>query len=465
MRKHSDAVAAQPMTASTSSLCLLALLAMAGLLLSVLTPPFQSPDEFDHVKRAYLLSRGQILLDTPAGEASGGRIDTGLLAYIDVFSVLPFKPEQKVNTSLLNQARSLPWAGERRFSAAPGTGYYLPLAYLPQAAALAVSRHAGLSVDSSYRAARWVSLAVALSLIAWALRLYPLPPVVFGLLAVPMTLFQMSSASLDGVTYALAVLTLACYLHASRARAATTRGVLITFSVAVLIIITCRVHLFPLVLLFAALWQMTGRRWLLGAGAAVCLIGLGWTLLAMQTTVDTRMATGTSARTVLLYYLADPGALLRLVAHMLTRSDYQGVYMNTFLGILGWLDAPFQAWQYSALKGGLVLLLAGSVGAFWRCRGAEIGWRLLLLACSLACVVLIFLALLLTWNPHPAQVVQGIQGRYFWVPVLMACLALAPPAAAVERPQPRLLAGAQLAFIAFSVFITADVLLQRYWLA
>ncbi len=447
--------------ASAASLWLLALIALSSLLLSVLVPPFQSPDEFYHIKRAYLLSRGHLLLQAPPGEASGGAVDTGLLAYMDPFEALPFKPEQKVTGALLKQAGSLRWSREERFSPAPGTGYYLPLAYLPQAVALAVGRHAGLSIDVSYRAARLLSLLTVLALAGLAMRLFPMPPVAIGLLALPMTLFQLSSATLDPVAYALTLLALACFLHASRARAATRPAVLVAFSVAVLIVITCRVHLFPLVLLFLPLWRMTGRRAVLWAGLAVCALGLAWTLWAMHATVDTRVVIGARPGTVLLYYLTNPGTLPPLIGDTLTK--YQATYVETFLGRLGWLDAGFSERQHAWLGGGLLLLAVGSIGPFWRWRSSEIGWRLLLLACSIACVALIFVAMLVAWNPHPARIIDGVQGRYFWAPALMACLALAPPADETGRLHRRVFMGLQLAFIAFSAFITAELVLARYW--
>ena len=49
----------------------------AAFLLNAIIPPSQSPDENSHLARAYLLSRGHVLLDRdPAG--SGGAIDEGL---------------------------------------------------------------------------------------------------------------------------------------------------------------------------------------------------------------------------------------------------------------------------------------------------------------------------------------------------------------------------------------------------
>ena len=59
-----------------------ALLLVAGLFLlvrlfGILTPPFQSPDEFNHLKRAYLLSKAMFVIDS-RGTHTGGEIDEGL---------------------------------------------------------------------------------------------------------------------------------------------------------------------------------------------------------------------------------------------------------------------------------------------------------------------------------------------------------------------------------------------------
>ena len=48
--------------------------------MSYLIPPFQSPDEFNHLKRAYLLSKGDIFLKSK-DHPTGGNSDPGLLDY------------------------------------------------------------------------------------------------------------------------------------------------------------------------------------------------------------------------------------------------------------------------------------------------------------------------------------------------------------------------------------------------
>jgi hypothetical protein len=40
---------------------------------------------------------------------------------------------------------------------------------------------------------------------------------------------------------------------------------------------------------------------------------------------------------------------------------------------------------------------------------------------------IVFAALLIQWTPHPATVILGVQGRYFFVPALLICVAFTRP--------------------------------------
>ena len=51
---------------------LIALFCLLSLVYSAIVPPFQAPDEMTHVERAYLMGRGQLLLTSQHGSASGG---------------------------------------------------------------------------------------------------------------------------------------------------------------------------------------------------------------------------------------------------------------------------------------------------------------------------------------------------------------------------------------------------------
>lgn len=56
----------------TQTSVIVLLLVLACLILSSVIPPLMSPDEQDHIERAYLLGKGVFLLDQPEGMSSGG---------------------------------------------------------------------------------------------------------------------------------------------------------------------------------------------------------------------------------------------------------------------------------------------------------------------------------------------------------------------------------------------------------
>jgi hypothetical protein len=69
-------------------------------MLSAVIPPLQSPDEFDHIKRAAGLLSGQILVTTQPGNYPGLWVDDGLLLFMQVYDRLPFRTGTRVNMSL-----------------------------------------------------------------------------------------------------------------------------------------------------------------------------------------------------------------------------------------------------------------------------------------------------------------------------------------------------------------------------
>jgi hypothetical protein len=84
-----------------SIMVLVAILFLIVQSISYLTPPFQSPDEFHHLDRAYLLSKGGVFLES-SNKVTGGDIDTGLLDYMNNFGGLRFKYEKKLLLKHIN---------------------------------------------------------------------------------------------------------------------------------------------------------------------------------------------------------------------------------------------------------------------------------------------------------------------------------------------------------------------------
>ena len=111
------------------------------------------------MRRAYLLLRGQITLETNSctdGQPrcrngrtmSGGYIDQGLGNY------LAFRERQnaegaKITLSAEQEARKIMWAGHDVFATTPGTVYYFSLVYVPQTIGLGIGKALNIPVHFS----------------------------------------------------------------------------------------------------------------------------------------------------------------------------------------------------------------------------------------------------------------------------------------------------------------------------
>jgi uncharacterized membrane protein len=443
----------------------LLLLLVACTFLGGLIPPFQSPDEFDHIKRAYLLSKGKIILDHPVGKSSGGMIDSGLASYIDQYSVLGWKPSTKLSKDVVQSAEAIRWSGIKEYSSAPGTGFYFPAIYAPQAIGLALGEKLHLTVDESYRLARVFALATLVFVLLISFSIYPANPLVLAMLIVPMSLFQFSSAGLDGVSTALAIFSISAFLRIAADRASARPWLFYALCVSVSLLATSRVHLLPMVALVLLACSYIKRResyWLFAFSLVAILAWLG---VAIKTTVDLRIALGAPTKHIISHYVRHPHAFFDVLWATVASKENLDMYQVSFIGILGWLDTHlhFSEWEYTWMTNALALIGIFSV-SFARIR-AEWASRSLLIGTSLASVLLIFFALLVTWTVHPARSISGVQGRYFLVPMIMLGYALSGSAQLNGGVFRKVGLGFVAVLFAFVIVNTSRLLVERYYLA
>ncbi len=431
-------------------------------LLSAIIPPFQSPDEFDHVKRAYLLAKGQIILDSPKGELSGGMIDSGLAAYMHFYEKFPSQPDIKLSFDVNEEASNIHWTGIKEFSPAPGTGYYFPVIYAPQATGLIIGEILGFSVDKSYRLARFSVLVIASLIIFIAFRIYSPSSLVAALLIIPMSIFQLSSASLDGISTAVAIFAISIFMRISVDRKSSRPWLLYALTVSVIVAVSSRVHFLPLILLVFFSFLYTRSKESLVAGCVALALILAWLVIAAVSTVSPRLGTGFSTSEILFHYLGSPSSFVDILFRTLTKDNYATYYMHSFFGNLGWLDTSFPNNIYTYLYVLVFLILIFSISL----KNIKSQWpaSALLIFCAFSSLMLIFLALLITWNAHPASVIDGVQGRYFLVPAILIAYALNGNPGIKTYPAviSYILLGA---LFLFSIFNTTTLLLNRYYIS
>ena len=448
--------------------------------LSWLIPPMQSPDETSHIARAYLMAQGHWLLQaTPSNVAqptdaevasfvrrlggqadAGGLIDASLLRFMATNLKLVLDAKLRLPTTEQERLAQLRWSDARIHFSIPRTGYYFPLVYAPQAAGLALGMALDWSVEHSYRLARFVTLLCCFVMLAVACRLVPPNPLALATLLLPMSLFQLLSPTLDGFTTSLGLLAISLFLHKMSATGGSSWRSSLALAVCVFVLVTSRTHLLPLLLLpfFVAWRKRLARDFYL---ASIVTAGaLAWVLFALHSTTDTLVVRNQSSSELLAHYAAHPTAFFKIVWTTLSNRGVANFYQQSFIGILGWLDTALPSVFYPLLWLGLgacalvsVSLPAGA--GDWNVRG-------LLLLLTMACIGLIFLSQLVTWTAHPATLIEGVQGRYFVMPMVLLGYALSGLAKAQMRPQSRLAVLTLSGFTLCSLTALSMTLLSRY---
>lgn len=425
--------------------------------LSAVIPPLKSPDEHDHIERAYLLGKGVFVLDSPAGSSSGGGIDTGLLKYLNSFS----PSQDKLTREDYHHASLIKWEGTRIHDPSPGTGYYFPAIYLPQAIGLAIGELLGLSIDHSYKMARILSLLTACLLIFAAISIYPINPFALAVFALPMSLFQLSSASLDGVATSIAVFAMALFMRIARDKKSSINWYSYALAIAVVVLTTSRIHTLPMLFLLLAAYFYTKNIKTLCLFFISVFCTFGWTAIALAKTVDLRVPIGESTANVISYYFSNPLSFVSVLHSTVIDHEIRSFYVRSFLGVLGWLDVTFEGWVYDFLGAALVVILLLVLSK----NKLKEDWtqRLLLLFIAVSSVIFIFFALLVTWTPHPADRILGVQGRYFIIPAFAFAYSVSGNMGLFSDWRRCLSTIVCILFFIFSGFFTFSALLDRYY--
>jgi uncharacterized membrane protein len=436
---------------------------IVGIFFSAIIPPLQSPDELDHVKRAYLLSKGTILLDAQTGTSSGGMIDSGLLDYMNAYFVFPAHPELKLSNQKINSTKNIQWSGNNKYSAATGAGYYFPLIYMPQAVGLALGEKLNLTVHNSYLLARYMAIFSIAIILAVSFSLYSVNPLVIAMLIMPMTIFQFSSASLDGVSTALTILAISIFLKICKEKTNAVSWLFYILAGSVTLITTSRLHSLSLfILLFVSSFYTKSKKNYL-ISFILLLFFIIWTAIAIKYTIGYRTDLGESKSSILLFYIQNPLLVFDFLKNTFSTEYYVNYYKDSFLGILGWLDARFSDETYKLLS--IILFLITIFSISIKNLSAEWVPRLSLFLGALISIFLIFFIMLVAWTPRDAVLIEGVQGRYFLIPMIMLAYAIAGEKKMFHGLQSIIAFALVLLMGFFTIVNTTNLLLERYYIA
>lgn len=308
-----------------------------------------------------------------------------------------------------------------------------PLAYLPQILGILLARFLRLGGVPLIMSARGMSLLFYAFCCAWAVRRMPFAKGALALVTLlPMSLELGASCSYDSMMLALAYLFVGQAWHCIYAKAQVSWKDWGLLAGTAALVIPLKIVYWPLTALCllipvskcASVRQMwAGRVCVLGGGLASLLAVRLYSIVYYLTRTSFHAAKGQWQGISLQDVLERPAQALRLLAESLrTQGDF---YLSTMVGgKLGWLDTEIPGYLVCGFW--LLLLLAAVKVAEERqsVQMIQTRDRLLAVGVSTVAVLSIFGVFLLTWTAAGADLIDGVQGRYFLplLPILLPCL-------------------------------------------
>jgi len=407
-------------------------------LFAFLTPPFQVPDEDAGFLRAEEVSRGELISERRyIADASrfvtGGYVDSNAVRVVARFNDLKMDASNRLSGNALVDASRIQWGGQTTFHENQAS-FYPPHLYLPGAFAIRVGKSLGLGIVDTLLLVRITNGLLATLLGFVALRLATVvSPLLFVVLLMPMSLFEMTSASQDSLvigTSALAVALVSRIWLGATTSTFLTHVQVLCLTALIVAASAAKPNNAPLLLLLLAPLKSTQSdvrlRWTCFALGLIVVAGWRlWTMNHLSSPTLYMWKPTLDPSTQLADVLAHPSHFLKAVWHAVTWKAWESPglieYWQEFIGVLqwlwyrGWHGAFFPTYFYGmATAYMLIALLACALTA----KGPTNTQRLSVVLASAGGVILTFLSMYLLFTEFRGYTVQGVQGRYF-IPISM----------------------------------------------
>ena len=395
---------------------------------ALLTPPFQTPDEHQHLFRAWQLSELQ-LFGERRGDRAGGVLPDGVgqAARRELGIIEPHArrvPVQRPLATLFNPGTPPETGAPPRFFNFFGSVIYSPAGYMPQIAAIWIGRSAGLSVEGIILLGRLLNAALTILLIYYAVRLTPVGAL--GLMCVgllPMSASASAAFGQDGLAIGGACLLIAIGLRVALRGRWERSDLLISAALACLLTFSKILYL-PLAMVSGQPFSPKGVQWRrMLVPLLICMITAVLTALWLRANSGVVVPPQVDippAGDRLAEWLRHPTEFLTLLERTYVTN---GVQLFDTLFTFGWLNVgPVRSAAFLSMTAFVLTLVAGDPAA------DQLDWqtRLWLLLIAASVVLLISVALYLYWTPASDTLIAGLQARYFVPVVPLVLTALLP---------------------------------------
>ncbi|MBP2622491.1 DUF2142 domain-containing protein [Streptococcus oricebi] len=386
-------------------------LSVLGLLLSFMTPILNTPDETVHLSRTFRIANGQINLDN---QKESLKLDQD---YFDIAANLKI-PLNKTNLfSLKINKKQRSFDGETDFRT---TNAYWFIGYLPQAIGLTVGRILNLSVGATYYLGR-IFNALAFSLLALiAVKLSgKYRQIMMLVVMMPMNLVLAASYNQDGVSLGLIYVLIGLFLsYLEREKKVNIQDILLYVALSMLMA-TMKLPYTFLVFLLAfipkAKWEKPKYRYLSYLSILLTLLFTIFWFKLYQQIQGVVLREGVSVAEQIKFLISNPSQGIAIIGNEIITAPSKLLMTFNF----GWLDAPMDK-LYIAFIVFYTLVVLSNLNQNSMTKWTKLG----IFFVTLAIVGVIVLSMYLTWTPIGLDMVEGVQGRYYFGVFLLWLLLL-----------------------------------------
>jgi len=402
---------------------------------TIVTPPLQAPDEFNHFYRAYQVADGRFLPERTSNRL-GGEIPVCFNEFITPYFYAATNIKYVLYGQEIQDAKEVQFNDSiTEFKDFPNTAYYSPISYAPQAFAMFIVKQFNCSVSNIYYAGRIGGFLFWLIIMFIVIKIVPVYKWLFTtLILLPMNLYVTNSLSADTVTNCLGFLFIALVLkYAFADNNITVKQLLLLLLLIVLIAMAKVVYVGAIVLLFIIpLNKFANKLWRFGSIGLIFLVAFiavyCWSETIMKFYITYAQYDTEHNFYIGLNQCADYNAqkayLIEHWSHFFI-VIYNSIFRHPEQFLIGYIGAFGQsdiAMPHIVYYGSyaLILFLAVSESNKFQFNFRQ---RLIIFTAAFGSFVLLLLSQHLIWDCIGEDIVDMVQGRYL-IPIFPLLLIL-----------------------------------------
>lgn len=388
-----------------------------GLFYVFIMPIGFAPDEANHFRRAYEVSLGHLVSSKSVDNVGGRKLPSSIN---DVFSFKVTKDKYKDMFKLVNKKND-----KKEFQTFANTSLYSSICYFPQAIGILVGRILHLPMIFIVYLARLFNLAIWIAIIYFAIKYIPISKYALALIAfAPISMQAAASCQADALTNAVAFALIAFTLSKIESKKKITPKESIIVSILTILMSMCKIVYLPICLLLYLIpkecFKDKKDKFIKISLLALFVILINVIWLAISSSYLIEFQEGVNSAKQVHLILTHPIYYVNVLF-----STYNQNFLYYYMTSLG----QYLGYFHIQLSDFYIFFYSIFIIYTFICENnkkkliIDIKSKLLFVFILVTCILLISTSLYVQWTSVGANLISGIQGRYF-IPLIPLMLLL-----------------------------------------